>query len=202
MGNDISCKIVGIGSVQIKMYDITIRTLTDVRHVPELRNNLISLGVLDSSGYKCTVQGGVLKVFKGILVVMKAKRSRNLYHLEGSTEINQATVVSEGASDSTHLWHQCLGHMSEKGLKVLVDRKLLPSLKSLNLNFCKHCIYGKQCRQKFKTGRHISKGILDYIHSDVWGPSPKVSFGGSSYFVTFIDDYSRKVWIYLLKKKS
>ena len=44
--------------------------------------------------------------------------------------------------------------------------------------------------------------ILDYIHSDVWGQSPTVSLGGSSYFVTFIDDYSRKVWVYLLKRKD
>jgi hypothetical protein len=55
---------------------------------------------------------------------------------------------------------------------------------------------------KFKTGSHTSKGILDYIHSYVWGPSPTISFGGSSYFVTFIDDYSRKVWVYLLKRKD
>lgn len=91
--------------------------------------------------------------------------------------------------------------MSEKGLKVLVNRKLLPSLKSLNLNFYKHCVYGKQSRQKIKKVRHVCKGILDYIHSNFWGPSRKVSFGGSSYFVTFIDDYSRKVWICLLKRK-
>ena len=59
-------------------------------------------------------------------------------------------VVSKGESNSTHLWRQCFGHMREKGIKVLVDHKLLPTLKSLNLNFCKHCIYGKQCRQNFK----------------------------------------------------
>ena len=91
--------------------------------------------------------------------------------------------------------------MSEKGIKALVDRMSLPSLKFLNLNFFKYCVFGKQCRQKFKTGRHISKDILDYILSGVWGPSPTVSFGGSSYYVTFIDDYSRKVWVYLLKRK-
>jgi hypothetical protein len=85
MGNYFSCKIVGVGSVQIKMHDGFVRTLTDVRHVPELRNNLISLGVLYSVGYRCTTQGGVLKVSKGILVVMKAKRIGNLYQLEGRT---------------------------------------------------------------------------------------------------------------------
>ena len=62
-------------------------------------------------------------------------------------------------------------------------------------------MFGKQAGHKFKAGMHVSKGILDYIHSDVWGPSPTVSYGGSSYFVTFINDYSRKVCIYLLKRK-
>jgi Fe-S cluster assembly iron-binding protein IscA len=121
------------------------------RHVPELRKNLIYLGVLDYGGYKCTIQGGVMKVYKGILLVMKAKRIENLYQLEGRTESDHATTISENTNDSTRLWHQRLGHMSEKGLKVLVDRKLLPSLKSLNLDFCKHCIYPKHSRQKFKT---------------------------------------------------
>jgi hypothetical protein len=151
MGNDISCKIIGIGSIMVKMYDDTVRMLTYVRHVPELRKNLVSLGALYFGGYKFIVQGGVLKVSKGILVVMKDKKVRNLYQLEGRTESDQGTIISESASDSTCLWHQCLFHMSEKGLKVPVDRKLLPSLKSLNLNFCKHFVFGKQCRQNFKT---------------------------------------------------
>jgi hypothetical protein len=150
MGNDFSCKIVGVGSVQIRMHDGSVRTLTDVRHVPELRNNLVSLGVLDFAGYRCTTQGGALKVSKGILVVMKAKRIGNLYHLEGRTKVNQAVVAYEDTSDSVLLLHQSLGHMSEKGLKVLVDRKSLLSLKFLNLNFCKYCFFGKHCRQKFK----------------------------------------------------
>jgi transposase InsO family protein len=91
--------------------------------------------------------------------------------------------------------------MSEQGLKVLSDCKLLPRVKYLKLDFYKNSIYGKQNRQKFKTGRHTSEGILDYIHSDVWGPSPTILYGGSSNFVTFIDDFSRKVWIYMLKRK-
>jgi len=71
MGNEISCKIVGIGRIQIKMHDGYVNTLINVRHVPELRKNLICLGVLDSEGYKCIVQGGVMKAYKDILLVMK-----------------------------------------------------------------------------------------------------------------------------------
>jgi hypothetical protein len=87
MGNDISCKVVGIGSIRIKMFDGTFKILIDVRHVLQLRNNLISLGVLDTGGYKSIVQGGVMKFYKGeILLVMKAKKVGNMFLLEGRTE--------------------------------------------------------------------------------------------------------------------
>ena len=46
------------------------------------------------------------------------------------------------------------------------------------------------------------KGILDYIHSDLWDPSPIPFDGGARYMLTFIDDYSRKIWIYFLKHKN
>ena len=51
------------------------------------KKNLISLGVLDSDGYKFTGQDGVLKVFKEALVVMKAKKVGNIYRLKGSTKV-------------------------------------------------------------------------------------------------------------------
>ena len=68
-----------------------------------------------------------------------------------------------------------------------MNHKLLPNLKTMNLMFSKHCIYGKQCRQKLKTGSHVSKGVLDYIHFDLWGPSPTISYGGEKYYVLFVD---------------
>ena len=43
---------------------------------------------------------------------------------------------------------------------------------------------------------------MDYIHSDIWGPSQVPSHGGARYFISFIDDFSRKVWIYVLKQKN
>jgi hypothetical protein len=43
---------------------------------------------------------------------------------------------------------------------------------------------------------------FELVHSDVWGPSPNTTMGGSKYFVIFVDDYSRFTWIYLLKNRS
>jgi len=202
MGNDVTCNIVGIGSIQLQMFDDTTKLLIDVRHVPDLRKYLISLGALDTNGYKTVIRGGVTKIYKGILLVMKAKKVGNIFQLEGRTGSVHVSMVSEHDSSSIRLWHRRLGHMSERGLKILADRKLLPNLTSGKLDFCKHCLYGKQSKQKFKAGKHTSKGILDYIHSDVWGLAPTILYGGSSYLLSFLDDFSRKVWVYMLKRKS
>jgi hypothetical protein len=98
------------------------RTLTDVRHVLTMFRNLISLSTLDNMGYKYFTSGGVLKVSKGSLVVMKGViKSANLYILSGDTIIgttavsSTATVTSDNYSDSK-LWHMHLGHMSQLGL--------------------------------------------------------------------------------------
>ena len=54
---------------------------------------------------------------------------------------------------------------------------------------------------KFDTATHCTKGILDYVHTDVWGPIKTTSIGGNQDFVTFIDDYSRPCWVYTMKHK-
>ena len=55
---------------------------------------------------------------------------------------------------------------------------------------------------QFKIATHKIEGILDYVHSDIWGLVQVVSKGGAQYFMSFINDYSRKVWVYFLKNKS
>ncbi|XP_071704885.1 uncharacterized mitochondrial protein AtMg00300-like [Rutidosis leptorrhynchoides] len=173
MGNDVACKVVGIGTIQIKMYDGTVRTLTEVRHVPELKKNLISLGTLESIGCEYRVRGGVLKVSRGALVVMKGERFNGLYLLKGNTVTGAAGVSSSDKDvDTTKLWHMRLGHMSERGMMELSKRGLLCGQNIGKLEFCEHCVFGKQSRIKFGTAVHRTKGTLDYIHTDLLGPSP------------------------------
>jgi hypothetical protein len=45
---------------------------------------------------------------------------------------------------------------------------------------------------QFKRATHKTEGILDYVHSDVWGPVRTTSRGGHMYFLTFIDDFFQK----------
>ncbi|KAG8481224.1 hypothetical protein CXB51_025964 [Gossypium anomalum] len=151
MGNNASCKIAGVGTIKVKMFDGVVRTLSDVRYVPELKRNLISLSTLDSKGYRYTAESGVLKISKGSLVVMKGQRkTAKLYVLQGSTVTGDAAVASSSLLDDdiTKLWHMRLGHMSENGMVEVPSR------------------------------------------------------GGANYMLTFIDDFSRKVWAFFLKQKS
>ena len=70
------------------------------------------------------------------------------------------------------------------------------------LGFCEECVLGKQTKISFGIGEHKAKAVLEYVHTDVWGPSPCQSLGGARYFVSFIDDFSRKVCVYFLQSKS
>ena len=71
MGNDALYRVFGMGNIIVKMFDGVIRTLCDVRHVLDLRKNLISLGTLDDNDFNYKSTNGVMKVSKGVLTVMK-----------------------------------------------------------------------------------------------------------------------------------
>lgn len=55
---------------------------------------------------------------------------------------------------------------------------------------------------KFTKGMHVSKQPLDYVHADLWGPSQASSLSGGKYFMSVIDDYSRKVWVYIFENQK
>lgn len=200
IGDESPLEISGIGSIQIKVHDGTFKTLTNVRYVPKMKRNLISLGTLEAMGFKFSADNGVLKVSQGNRVVLKAERFNNLYYLQGSTITGTAAVSIASNTSNTKLWHMRLGHMSEKGMHLLHKRGYLNDIGKLE--FCEHCVFGKQKRVSFSLSTHCTKGILDYIHSDLWDRAPHSSIGGCDYMITFIDDFSRKVWVYFLKHKN
>ncbi|KAL4029866.1 hypothetical protein IC575_008094 [Cucumis melo] len=202
LGDNGTCDVKGTGSVQIATHDGMVRILTNVRYVPKLKRNLISLGELDRSGCTIKSENGVMKVTKGSLVKLRGTLRHGLYVLEGTTVSGSAAIASGKITDVSMLWHKRLAHVSERGLQALSQQGLLGGVKNVELPFCEHCIMGKSTRVKFGKGKHTTKGILDYIHSDLWGPTKEVSMGGSRYFISIIDDFSRKVWIYPLKQKD
>ncbi|KAG8475541.1 hypothetical protein CXB51_032350 [Gossypium anomalum] len=171
MGNDSSSKVIGIGTVKIKMHDGTIKTLSDVRYVPDLRKNLISLSILDLKGCKINIEWSGIKVSRGALVLLKGKRIGSLYILEGSTvtgEIGRPSSVTE--LKSTCLERRQLGHKREKGMTVSLKRGSL-----LDAGFEKlgHCARENQTRVSFDLAVYklkarslpVSKHKFDSVNS-------------------------------------
>ena len=125
MGNDHKCRIAGIGTITIRNSDGTLKTLEQVRHIPDLKRNLISLGTLDDEGYEYRSGKGTMRITKGSLLVMKGIKRHGLYFLSGETvPPAQAANVSKIIADS-RLWHARMGHISEQDLVELSKQGLL-----------------------------------------------------------------------------
>lgn len=121
----------------------------------------------------------------------------------GSLYTTMNVIVIVENNEDAYLWHRRLGHISEKGMGVLQSKGKLHGVNSVKIGLCEDYIFGKQKIVSFSKGGKVPKGTkLELVHTDVWGPSPVESIGGSKYYVTFIDDTTRKVWVYFLKNKS
>jgi transposase InsO family protein len=72
-----------------------------------------------------------------------------------------------------------------------------------NLQHCEAYVKGKLQSTSFpKDGATRASQLLEIVHTDVCGPMKTTSHGGTRYFLTFIDDFSRKTHVYLLKAKG
>ena len=78
----------------------------------------------------------------------------------------------------------------------------LPDLKMDHEGTCKRCSRGKNIKNPFPKSETKTKGMLELIHFDVCGPIAYTYLRRYEYYVTFIDDYSRKTWIYFLEAKN
>ena len=99
--------VVGMGDVRILLPNRSVWLLEKVRHIPELRRNLISVGQLDDKGHAILFVGGTWKVTKGARVLAHGKKTDTLY----MTSSPRNTIAVADASIDTSLWHRRLGHM-------------------------------------------------------------------------------------------
>ena len=129
-------------------------------------------------------------------------RDRNLYFLKGTTVTGTLAASTGSDTDTSKPWHMRLGHTGEKSLQTLGKKGLLKGAKTCKVDFCEHCVLGKKTKVKFGTAVHNTQGILDYVHTDVWGPTKTASLDGKHYFVSFVDDYSRRNWVYTMTSKD
>jgi len=132
------------------------------------------------------MKNDILKTTKGCMVVMNDFRDKNLYYLKGNTITGALTAPIDSDDDTIKFWHIRLCHAGEKSMQALAKQGLLKGAKTCKLKFCEHCVLGKKIKVKFGTAIHCTKRILDYVHTDIWGPSMNASLGGEHYFISFL----------------
>jgi len=108
MGVDHPCNMKGIGTVLIKMFDWMVRELKEVRYLPQLKKNLISVGALEALGLKIFDRDDVLKMLRGSMVVLKGVRRNNFYYLKGNMVTGQVASSIDSNNNCTRLWHMRL----------------------------------------------------------------------------------------------
>ena len=99
----VPCSMEGIGIILVKMFDGMVQELKDVRYVPQLKRNIISVDTLKALGLEVSIRDGVLKMIRGSMVVLKGVRRNNLYYLKSSTVIGQVATSIDSYNDCTRL---------------------------------------------------------------------------------------------------
>ena len=166
-----SMQIHGIGDIHLAMPNSTTFVLQRVRHVPALAKSLISVGQLDSLGFNVSFGDGGWKLTKGNLVLAKGAKMNTLYSLCVASVVDHIVGITEQPPAS--LWHQRLGHMSLKGMKMLARADYIPVFDFGGFEFCEHFIYGKHARSSHK--KNVPHRLLEklaLVHSDVCGQCP------------------------------
>ena len=114
-----------------------------------------------------------------------------------------ALIGSTDETDLNELWHRRMGHLHHVALKILQKTVTgVPELSTKQDDVYKGCVLGKYAKAAYQRSNNRAKGVLDLIHWDICGPMSTRALSGAKYFVTFIDDHSRKTWIYFLKTKD
>lgn len=127
-------------------------------------------------------------------------RSNSLYRLQ--LESPMALIGSNGDKDLNELWNRRMGHVHNGALRIL--RKTVSGVRELGTeqdDVHRGCALGKYTKAMFSRSNNRAKSVLGLIHSDICGPMSTKALNGVEYFITFIDDHSRKTWIYFPKTK-
>ncbi|CAJ2657636.1 unnamed protein product [Trifolium pratense] len=125
----------------------------------------------------------------------------NFSILHNNVQCNNA--MSNGQLDSTfHIWHLRLGHAHNKAIQTILNMCNIPFSNKDTVIPCIPCCIGKSHRLFAPLSNTIYTTPFEVIHCDLWGPAPFVSHNGFSYYIAFVDTFTKYTWIYFLHQKS
>ena len=204
-GDDSRIDIKGRGSIRFIFGDGEKKMLKDVYYIPGLRSNIISLGQATEAGCEVRMKDKELYLLDRLgHVMVKTTRSVNrLYKVILAADTVQVLQISEATE--SYKWHARLGHVNTNTMKLMISKELVTGIPPLEIKTetCVSCLRGKQARSPFpKTTLHRATQPLDLVYGDLCGPITPTTPAQKRYVFVLIDDFSRYMWIILLKEKS
>jgi transposase InsO family protein len=207
VGDDRSLSVVGSGTVQVDNGHFN-----DVLCVLSLSCNLLSVYQITHSGEGKTIEFSPHQVIikdlkdpKHVLATGIVDDITRLYNFNNFGSSTFSSVFVAHSDDLSKLWHEQFGHLNYRSLQQLFNQQVVTGLPLVSCRdgVCVVCVLGKHHRDSFdKRASWHASGPLQLVHSDLCGPFSSPSFSGCKYFLTFIDDFSRRTWVYFLKLKS
>ena len=204
MGNSSTSKFEGKGNVILKMTFRKELTLNDVLHVPEIRKNLVSGSLLSKKGFRLVFESNKFVPTKSGIYVGKGYMSNGLFKMNVMTIVsnfNNKNTSSAYMLESSNIWHGRLGNVNFDILCKLMNLELLPKFNIYGNHKCEICVESKLTRASFQIIERSTKP-LELIHSDTCDLKYVQTRGGKKYFVTFIDDFTRYYYVYLLRSRD
>ena len=194
----------GKGDIFITLKNGEILLIRNVLYLPDLKTNILSLKKLDDQGCKTSLRNGFLTIHDrvGRLLTKTKKTLVNMYKMK--IDINEECNVIKEEESEAWLWHKRFCHQSFYTLQDIIRGDLvkgLPHFRNPN-EVCAHCISGKHSRTSFLPSSYRALSVLELLHMDLCGPISPQTIGGKRYFILIVDDYSRCMWVALLKEKS
>lgn len=182
--------IEAISTVDSKSYKIILK---NVMFIPDLRVNLLSISLIEKSGFKITYYNSLMTIERNNITYSLGKRIGNLYKLTFMIKKNE-NYANLSVKDDIHLWHQRYGHVNFNTLINIKNKNLVNGLNFQNNraeNVCEICVKSKLKNLPYNSKSVRSNRVLELIHTDVCGPLTPTSYKENKYFLTFIDVYRR-----------
>ena len=203
-GNRQRSHVKAVGDFKISL-DNEDLILKNCFYVSSFQRNLISVSRLVKDNCSVLFNASGMSLFWGNTIVGNAIFDELFRLKTSSSNDNLSFNVNprkrkEVRNDSGILWHKILGHISQKRVEKLVKEGLLGSLDFTSFPTCVNCIKAK-ATNTFKKNAIRAQSSLELIHTDICGPFDPC-YTGQRYFITFIDDFSRYMYLYLIHEKS
>uniref|UniRef100_A0A453T4W2 Integrase catalytic domain-containing protein n=1 Tax=Aegilops tauschii subsp. strangulata TaxID=200361 RepID=A0A453T4W2_AEGTS len=181
------------------------KILTDVYYIPMLKTNIISLGQLEERGCKIVLEDGYLWGYgRQRNLMMRVKRSRNRMYVLNLDKAQPVCLLAK-FDETAWKWHSRFGHLNFHALRKLGKQQMVSGLPMIDHvdQICTGCLVGKQRRGAFpREAKFRASKVLELVHGDLCGPITPATPSGKKYFLLIVDDYSRYMWLVLLRSKD